>query len=168
MRAHSRMEDGQLGFEVNRYLGWPGQAPSYKVGERIWLQARDQVKAKQGPEFDLKRVPHRRPRPGLDRARSTEGRPQPVVRTPFAGNSAPDLVPRVLRDDGIAPLTDSSGPDHGARPQWRRSVGTVSGQDGRRRWTRTRTAGSRAARPHHLVVSQPLPELDTLTDPEAR
>jgi uncharacterized protein (DUF885 family) len=54
MRAHSRMEDGQVGFEVNRYLGWPGQAPSYKVGERIWLQARDEVKANKGPAFDLK------------------------------------------------------------------------------------------------------------------
>jgi uncharacterized protein (DUF885 family) len=54
MRAHSRMEDGQLGFEVNRYLGWPGQAPSYKVGERIWLQARDEVKARKGAAFDLK------------------------------------------------------------------------------------------------------------------
>jgi uncharacterized protein (DUF885 family) len=48
------MEDGQLGFEVNRYLGWPGQAPSYKVGERIWLQARDEVKARKGADFDLK------------------------------------------------------------------------------------------------------------------
>ncbi len=57
MRAHSRMEDGQLGFEVNRYLGWPGQAPSYKVGERIWLQARDEVKRRKGTDgtgFDLK------------------------------------------------------------------------------------------------------------------
>jgi uncharacterized protein (DUF885 family) len=54
MRQHSRMEDGQLGFEVNRYLGWPGQAPSYKVGERIWLQARDEVKARKGAAFDLK------------------------------------------------------------------------------------------------------------------
>ncbi|HWU22854.1 MAG TPA: DUF885 domain-containing protein, partial [Nocardioides sp.] len=31
MRAHSRMDDGSLRYEVNRYLGWPGQAPSYKV-----------------------------------------------------------------------------------------------------------------------------------------
>ncbi len=54
MRAHSRIEDGQLGFEVNRYLGWPGQAPSYKVGERIWMQARDEVKARKGAAFDLK------------------------------------------------------------------------------------------------------------------
>jgi uncharacterized protein (DUF885 family) len=43
-----------LRFELNRYLGWPGQAPSYKVGERIWLQARDEAKARQGADFDLK------------------------------------------------------------------------------------------------------------------
>ena len=54
MRAHSRMDDGQVRFEVNRYLGWPGQAPSYKVGERIWLQARDEARARHGDGFDLK------------------------------------------------------------------------------------------------------------------
>ncbi len=54
MRAHSRIDDGTLRFEVNRYLGWPGQAPSYKVGERLWLQARDEVKARRGAAFDLK------------------------------------------------------------------------------------------------------------------
>jgi uncharacterized protein (DUF885 family) len=48
------MEDSFIVFEVNRYLGWPGQAPSYKVGERIWLQARDEVKARKGAAFDLK------------------------------------------------------------------------------------------------------------------
>lgn len=41
-------------FEVNRYFGWPGQAPSYKVGQRIWEQIRDEVKAKQGASFDIK------------------------------------------------------------------------------------------------------------------
>ena len=54
MRQHCRMEDAFIQFEVNRYLGWPGQAPSYKVGERIWLQAREEVKARQGSAFDLK------------------------------------------------------------------------------------------------------------------
>ena len=29
-----------LASEVDRYLGWPGQAISYKVGERAWLRAR--------------------------------------------------------------------------------------------------------------------------------
>ena len=41
-------------FEVNRYFGWPGQAPSYKVGQRIWEEIRDEVKAKQGSAFDIK------------------------------------------------------------------------------------------------------------------
>jgi uncharacterized protein (DUF885 family) len=54
MRAHSSMPDGNLRFEINRYLGWPGQAPSYKVGERIWLQARDDARARAGAAFDLK------------------------------------------------------------------------------------------------------------------
>jgi len=54
MRAHTRMDDGQVRFEVNRYLGWPGQAPSYKVGERIWLEARADAQARRGADFDLK------------------------------------------------------------------------------------------------------------------
>jgi uncharacterized protein (DUF885 family) len=54
MRAHCRLTDPHLRFELNRYLGWPGQAPSYKVGERIWMQARDEAKARQGAAFDLK------------------------------------------------------------------------------------------------------------------
>lgn len=54
MRAHSRMDDGSLRFEVNRYLGWPGQAPSYKVGERIWLDSRAAAQARHGAGFDLK------------------------------------------------------------------------------------------------------------------
>ena len=41
-------------FEVNRYFGWPGQAPSYKVGQRIWEQIRDAYKAAEGESFDIK------------------------------------------------------------------------------------------------------------------
>jgi uncharacterized protein (DUF885 family) len=41
--------------EIDRYLGWPGQAPSYKLGERLWLQARDEAKQRHGAAFDLKR-----------------------------------------------------------------------------------------------------------------
>jgi len=43
-----------LRFELNRYLGWPGQAPSYKLGERIWLQAREDARRRKGADFDLK------------------------------------------------------------------------------------------------------------------
>ena len=40
-------------FEVNRYLGWPGQAPSYKVGQRIWENLRDEVATAQGGAFSI-------------------------------------------------------------------------------------------------------------------
>jgi uncharacterized protein (DUF885 family) len=54
MRIHSRMDDAMLNHEVLRYLGWPGQAPSYKVGERIWLEARADAQARHGDSFDLR------------------------------------------------------------------------------------------------------------------
>jgi uncharacterized protein (DUF885 family) len=54
LREHTRISNAELRFELNRYLGWPGQAPSYKVGERMWLQARDDAKARKGSAFDLK------------------------------------------------------------------------------------------------------------------
>lgn len=41
MAQHVNMEPAFVRFEVNRYLGWPGQAPSYKVGQRLWEQLRD-------------------------------------------------------------------------------------------------------------------------------
>ncbi|WP_433371832.1 DUF885 domain-containing protein [Actinoplanes sp. CA-142083] len=54
LRGHVRMSDEVLRFEWKRYLGWPGQAPSYKVGERIWMQAREETKQRKGADFDLK------------------------------------------------------------------------------------------------------------------
>jgi uncharacterized protein (DUF885 family) len=54
MRHNVNMSDGFIRFEVNRYLGWPGQAPSYKVGQRIWEQARDDYRARQGDAFSIK------------------------------------------------------------------------------------------------------------------
>ena len=53
------MDEKVLRFELNRYLGWPGQAPSYKIGERLWLRLRDEVKRREGDAFDLKAF-HRR------------------------------------------------------------------------------------------------------------
>ena len=43
MRENSAMDDANLVFEVNRYLGWPGQAPSYAIGERLWEDTRDKA-----------------------------------------------------------------------------------------------------------------------------
>ncbi|WP_238161176.1 DUF885 domain-containing protein [Kribbella antibiotica] len=54
LKAHSGLESEFLKAELNRYLGWPGQAPSYKVGERFWLQAREEAKQRKGSAFDLR------------------------------------------------------------------------------------------------------------------
>jgi uncharacterized protein (DUF885 family) len=54
LRAHTRMAEEVLRFEWKRYLGWPGQAPSYKIGERIWMQAREDTRQRKGADFDLK------------------------------------------------------------------------------------------------------------------
>lgn len=40
LRANSAMDDANLRFELNRYLGWPGQAPSYALGQRLWEELR--------------------------------------------------------------------------------------------------------------------------------
>ena len=45
--------------EVKRYLGWYGQAISYKVGERVILDIRDQIMNRDGAAFDRKDF-HRR------------------------------------------------------------------------------------------------------------
>ncbi|MDD7962875.1 DUF885 domain-containing protein [Microbacterium thalli] len=54
MQRNVNMPDEFIRFEVNRYLGWPGQAPSYKVGQRIWEQIRDDYAARAGDDFDIK------------------------------------------------------------------------------------------------------------------
>ena len=51
MGANVNMNEPFVRFEVNRYLGWPGQAPSYKVGQRIWEQIRDEFVAANGPDL---------------------------------------------------------------------------------------------------------------------
>ncbi|WP_042399235.1 DUF885 domain-containing protein [Streptacidiphilus carbonis] len=40
--------------EIIRYLGVPGQAIGYKLGERAWLQGREAARARAGAAFDLK------------------------------------------------------------------------------------------------------------------
>ncbi|MGC1184867.1 MAG: DUF885 domain-containing protein, partial [Candidatus Dormiibacterota bacterium] len=40
--------------EVDRYLGIPAQAISYKLGERVWLEVREEARRSWGPSFNLK------------------------------------------------------------------------------------------------------------------
>lgn len=43
-----------LSSEIDRYLGWPAQAISYKIGEREWLAAREDARSRLGAQFDLR------------------------------------------------------------------------------------------------------------------
>lgn len=43
-----------MASEIVRYLGWPSQAICYKVGERVWLEARAAVQRRAGNAFNLK------------------------------------------------------------------------------------------------------------------
>ena len=54
LRTRVQVEEQMLRFELDRYLGWPGQAPSYKIGERIWLEAREEARRRKGPAFSLR------------------------------------------------------------------------------------------------------------------
>jgi uncharacterized protein (DUF885 family) len=53
LRERGHADPHRVHAEIVRYFGWPGQAISYKLGERGWLAARNQ--ARQRPGFDLKR-----------------------------------------------------------------------------------------------------------------
>ncbi|GAA4871271.1 DUF885 domain-containing protein [Serinicoccus chungangensis] len=59
LTAHAHENEESLRFELDRYLGWPGQAPSYKIGERLWLELREECRRREGEDFDLKAF-HRR------------------------------------------------------------------------------------------------------------
>lgn len=54
LSARSSSDDAFNKSEINRYLGWPAQAISYKLGERVWLSLRDDAKRKHGAKFDLR------------------------------------------------------------------------------------------------------------------
>ena len=51
---HSGRDPQFLDSELVRYLGIPGQAISYKLGERAWLAGREAARRARGADFDLK------------------------------------------------------------------------------------------------------------------
>ncbi|GHD09960.1 DUF885 domain-containing protein [Zhihengliuella salsuginis] len=54
LAQHLDLSAGQLNFEFTRYLGWPGQAPSYKIGQRLWEEIRAAREEQEGGDFDLR------------------------------------------------------------------------------------------------------------------
>ena len=55
LKANVNMAEEFVRFELERYLGWAGQAPAYKVGQRLWERARDEAAARDGAAFDLRK-----------------------------------------------------------------------------------------------------------------
>ncbi|MFI9363071.1 DUF885 domain-containing protein [Kitasatospora sp. NPDC053057] len=54
MATHHGSELPRRSSEIDRYLGWPGQAIGYKLGEQAWLQGREAARRRQGVDFDLR------------------------------------------------------------------------------------------------------------------
>ncbi|MER7673414.1 DUF885 domain-containing protein [Kitasatospora sp. NPDC096128] len=54
MAAHHGSELPRRSSEIDRYLGWPGQAIGYKLGERVWLRGREEARRRRGAAFDLR------------------------------------------------------------------------------------------------------------------
>ncbi|WP_035799212.1 DUF885 domain-containing protein [Kitasatospora mediocidica] len=54
MAAYNGSPAEMRASEIDRYLGWPGQAIGYKLGERAWLRGREVARHRLGGAFDLK------------------------------------------------------------------------------------------------------------------
>ncbi|CAN5285899.1 DUF885 domain-containing protein [soil metagenome] len=55
MRDRALLDPEVAESEIVRYLGWPAQAISYKVGQRVILELRAECMQREGAAFDLKR-----------------------------------------------------------------------------------------------------------------
>ncbi|CAB4855842.1 MAG: DUF885 family protein [Actinobacteria bacterium] len=55
LNEQALLDEDHSRSETDRYLGWPGQAISYKVGERVWMAAREEAKARLGDGFNMKK-----------------------------------------------------------------------------------------------------------------
>jgi uncharacterized protein (DUF885 family) len=53
-RQHTAMDDQNIQTEVDRYIAWPGQALSYKLGQMKILELRERARRELGGQFDIR------------------------------------------------------------------------------------------------------------------
>jgi uncharacterized protein (DUF885 family) len=53
-RQHTAMDEQNIQTEVDRYIAWPGQALSYKLGQMKILELRERARQQLGAKFDIR------------------------------------------------------------------------------------------------------------------
>ena len=104
LQANVNMPEAFIRFEWNRYLGWPGQAPSYKIGQRLWEQARDAAAAPGRGRGRAVR-PARLPRPRAEHGLAAAGRADDGLR----GLSVPTTTGRWRTATGPSSAARAAG-----------------------------------------------------------
>ena len=54
LRANTALAESNIQNETDRYIVWPGQALSYKIGQQQILSLRQEAARRLGPAFDLR------------------------------------------------------------------------------------------------------------------
>ena len=58
-KQHTAMDDQNIQTEVDRYISWPGQALSYRLGQQKILQLRERARVELGPRYDIRKFHER-------------------------------------------------------------------------------------------------------------